>query len=157
MNICICCLPLTLSHRSKEVCAPRQSCLFCESSAQASPLTWNMWDLNIRYLSTTPSLKSSGEGAGEREGERGTGVKSRSSPLGTRRYSLVWGVGNKPARVFNTEEKPLLVAMAGGGGGRGEVDKHGGEQQVGQGDPHRQLQAPRPTRPNPQHLDIGSY
>ena len=115
-----------------------------------------MWDLNIRYLSNTPSLKSSGEGAGEREGERGTGVKSRSSPLGTRRYiKSSLGVGNKPARVFNTEEKPLLVAMAGGGGGGGEVDQHGGEQQVGQGHPHRQLEAPGPPRAHPQHLVIG--
>ena len=69
--------------------------------------------------------------------------------------SLVWGVGNKPARVFNTEEKPLLVAMAGGGGGGGEVDEHGGEQQVGPGHPHRQLEAPGPPRAHPQHLVIG--
>ena len=44
----------------------------------------------------------------------------------------------------------------GGGGGGGEVDEGGGEEQVGQGDRHRQLQAPRPPRPNSQHLDIGS-
>ena len=64
---------------------------------------------------------------------------------------------SRPARVFDTEEQTLLIAMAvGGGGGGGEVDEGGGEEQVGQGDPHRQLQAPRPPRPNSQHLDIGS-
>ena len=64
---------------------------------------------------------------------------------------------SRPAGVFNTEEKTLLIAMAGGGGGGGgKVDKGGRKKKVGQGDPHRQLQAPSPPRSNPQHLDIDS-
>merc|ERR550517_365586 len=35
----------------------------------------------MRYLSSTPWLTSRGDGAGEREGDRGIGVSSLSSPL----------------------------------------------------------------------------
>ena len=104
--------------------------------------------------------RGGGRRKGGGEGDRGqlSFLTTANTKYPKKSHCSIEDKKSRPSRVLQAEEQALLVAMAGGrGGGGGEVDKGGGEQQVGQGDPHCQLQAPRPSRPNSQHLDIGSY